>query len=282
MVKLLLGVLFALLVFLLAYCIFWIVKFNNPFTFTMVFGKKGSGKSTFFTKEALRLSKRGWTVYSDSPMNIEGVRLFDPRDLGECLPPPKSVIFIDEGGLIYNNRNFKNFKQSWLEFYKLQRHAKCKVYVGSQTFDIDLKLRDLTDSMYICRKYLGVLVVLGKIDKYPTVINTTENGTGGVADQYELESPLLALFGSRKFVWIPRWYKLHDSYSLPVRPLLDYTEINFSPKESSVAEQEFQPPCLENVPLESTSSVNAETESEEDAPPSETQITGLDIYKSYP
>lgn len=208
---------------LLCYILYWVVRFNNPYTFTMVFGKKGSGKSTFFTKEALKYVKKGWTVYSDSPMNIAGVRLFDPTDLGACLPPPKSVIFIDEGGLIYNNRNFKNFKKEWLEFYKLQRHAKCKVYVGSQTFDIDLKLRDLTDEMFICRKYLGVLVCLGRINKFPTVINTTENGSGGVADQYELESPLLALFGSRRFVWIPRWYKLHDSYAMPSRPPLLYS-----------------------------------------------------------
>ena len=209
----------------LCYIFYWVHRFNNPYTFTMVFGKKGSGKSTYFTKEALKHLKKGWTVYTDSPMNIKGVRLFNPEELGEFLPPPKSVIFIDEGGLIYNNRNFKNFKKTWLEFYKLQRHARCKVFVGSQTFDIDLKLRDLTDEMYICRKYLGVLVCLGRVLKYPTVINTSDNGTGGVADQYELESPLLAFFGSRKFVWIPRWYKLHDSFSMPEREEISYTEL---------------------------------------------------------
>ena len=41
------------------------VRFRNPYKLYMVFGKKGSGKTTLMTKLALAYQKKGWKVYCD-------------------------------------------------------------------------------------------------------------------------------------------------------------------------------------------------------------------------
>lgn len=39
-------------------------KYTNPYKLIMIFGKKGSGKSTTLTKYAIQHVRKGWTVYS--------------------------------------------------------------------------------------------------------------------------------------------------------------------------------------------------------------------------
>jgi len=39
-------------------------KYINPYKLIMIFGPKGSGKSTFLAKVAIEHIKKGWNVYS--------------------------------------------------------------------------------------------------------------------------------------------------------------------------------------------------------------------------
>ena len=86
-------------------------RYINPYRLYLVFGKKGSGKSTYLVKLALRYVKKGWTVYNNmTDLNIPGVRIFNIDDLGDFVPCSDSVLLLDEVGMVWDARNFKNFK----------------------------------------------------------------------------------------------------------------------------------------------------------------------------
>ena len=46
-------------------------------------------------------------------------------DLAEFAPEENSAIFLDEAGILFDNRNFKNFNAGLRDFFKLQRKYKC-------------------------------------------------------------------------------------------------------------------------------------------------------------
>ena len=84
---------------------------NNPYKLYMVFGKKGSGKSTYLCKLAKSYLKKKFIVYTNmTDCRIPGVRLIDPEKLGDFVPEPRSCVLLDEVGMLYDNRNFKSFK----------------------------------------------------------------------------------------------------------------------------------------------------------------------------
>ena len=53
--------LLALVIFL--FITFHVIVYRNPYKLYMVFGKKGSGKTTLMTKLAIQYQKKGWDVY---------------------------------------------------------------------------------------------------------------------------------------------------------------------------------------------------------------------------
>ena len=99
---------------------------------------------------------------------------FDPNDIGFYDFEPESIILIDEVGMVWDNRDYKNFKPQTRDFFKLQRHAKLKIYLFSQTFDIDKKLRDLTDEMYLLTNRLRVWSSARRIDKTITISKSVD------------------------------------------------------------------------------------------------------------
>lgn len=190
-------------------------KYNNPYKLIMVFGKKGSGKTTFLTKTAVKYIRKGRPVYST--VYVPGAHMFDVQDIGQVDFPKNSVIFIDEVGMIWDNRNFKNFRTDVRDYFKLQRHYGHTVYLFSQTFDIDVKLRNLTDSMYLVRCYMGWFSVAKKIKRDITLVEPTGESEARIADSLEFVPLWLSLFGAQsvKFTFIPYWSKLFDSYEAP-------------------------------------------------------------------
>ena len=201
--------------------VFWVVvaillfhlltkKFVNPYKLIMVFGPKGSGKSTFLAKIAIQHLKKGWHVYSTLP--IPGTYRIDDSDIGFYHIPENSVLLIDEVGMIWDNRQFKNFKPEVRDWFKLQRHHKVKVYLFSQTFDIDKKLRDLTDEMYLLSKFARVWSYAKRILKKPCLIEASVHGESRLDESMRFDSILLFLFGSRKLTFIPFYIKYFDSF----------------------------------------------------------------------
>lgn len=190
-------------------------KYKNPYKLIMVFGKKGSGKTTFLTKLAYQYIVEGRPVYST--VYVPGAYLFDVNNIGSMGFPPESVIFIDEVGMIWDNRNFKNFRTDVRDYFKLQRHYHHTVYLFSQTFDIDIKLRNLTDAMYLVRCHLGFLSIAKKIRRDIMLVEPTGESEARIADSLEFEPFWLSFFGAktRIFTYIPHWVKLFDSFDAP-------------------------------------------------------------------
>ena len=202
-------ILFSILAILFIYH-FLTKKYINPYKLIMVFGPKGSGKSTYLAKVAIEHIKKGWTVYST--LKIPFTYYIKESDIGFFHIPENSVLLIDEVGMIWDNRQFKNFKMEVRDWFKLQRHHKVKVYLFSQTFDVDKKLRDLTDEMYLIDKKLRIFSYGKKIIKKPCLIEASEHGESRIDESYKFESFLLFLFGSRTLTYIPKWIKYFDSF----------------------------------------------------------------------
>lgn len=184
-------------------------SYLNPYKLTMIFGKKGSGKTTLLTKIAIQHIRKGWTVYST--IDIPGTIKFKVEDVGSRVFPINSVVLIDEVGMIWDNRDFKSFKHEVRDYFKFQRQYKNKVYLFSQTFDIDLKLRNLTDEMWLLTNCMRVFSLQRRIIKRITINNASENSSGvsTLVDEYKFDSPL---FGGWKFTFIPRYVSFFKSY----------------------------------------------------------------------
>lgn len=227
---------FLLILFLILVLFLFVTrKYSNPYKLIMVFGKKGSGKSTLIAKLAKRYLKQGKLVYSNLHLNISGVRFFEVSDIGRYVFPEDSVVFIDEVGMIWDNRDYKKFRNDVRDYFKLQRHYKNTVYLFSQTFDIDIKLRNLTDYMFMVKNYGNVLSIAHRVSRKLVIVEPTGDSEGRIADGYELQPLALQLLGMRiaYFTWIPNWIKYFDSFEQA-----DLPEINYYSDEISIGENE--------------------------------------------
>lgn len=203
----------AIVVFIALFC-YVTRNYVNPYKLIFVFGKKGSGKSTLLTKLAVRYSRKKWTVYTTE--NIPGTHnISDPKQIYKMDFPERSCILIDEVSLIWDNRDFKSMDKRVVEWFRYQRHHKCRVYFFSQTFDIDKKLRDLADDMFLVNKYFRVFVIAKHIVRKPVVVHPGPDSPARIDDDMVVDGPLLWLFGGRIAAFIPYWAKLFDSHKLP-------------------------------------------------------------------
>ncbi len=198
-------------------------KYINPYKLTMVFGKKGSGKSTLLVKLAYQYLKKGWNVYSTE--RIDGCYLIDYKDIGFFQIPPRSVLLVDEVGMIWDNRNFKNFKSEVRDWFKLQRHYKVRVFLFSQTFDIDKKLRDLTDDMYLVTNVARVFSYAKRIRRRVCLVEPMGDSPSRIDESLRFDSILFFAFGSRILTYIPYWSRFFGSFSCPALRDKDFESV---------------------------------------------------------
>lgn len=200
-------------------------KFLNPYKLIFIFGKKGSGKSTLLTKYALMYLKRGWNVYSTE--KCPGTYQISPSDVGFSYFPPRSVIIVDEVGMIWDNRGFKNFPPEVRDYFKLQRHYKHIVILASQTFDVDKKIRDLADEMYLVEKKFRVFSYAKKILRKTVLLESTasQGGESRISEDLVFDSLLFFWAGSRRFTYIPKYTQYFDSYGVPDLPAKDFERV---------------------------------------------------------
>lgn len=188
-------------------------KYLNPYKLIFIFAKKGQGKSTLLTKMALQHLKRGWDVYSTEP--IPGCHLIAPEDIGYFEFPWHSLVVIDEIGMIWDNRNFKSFKPEVRDWFKLQRHRKIKVICASQSFDVDKKIRDLADDMFLLQKKFRVFSYGKRILKILDITEATGDSESRIVDNLKFDSIFWFWAGSRTLTFIPAWTKYFNTFSAP-------------------------------------------------------------------
>lgn len=213
-------------------------KYLNPYKLYLVFGKKGSGKSTYLVKLAQKYMKKGWLVYTNmEELFISGVRHFEIKHLGDYVPEAHSLLLLDEVGMVWDNRDYKLFKSSVRDFFKLQRHYRVIVYMASQTFDVDKKIRDLCDGMFLHQR-LARVFTLGKRITRKVIITEAI----GDAESRISENLVMCPFWNWTFTYIPKYAKFFDSHAIPEKPYLEYSEDGVSEDDvSDKAEKEGDP-----------------------------------------
>lgn len=113
--------------------------------------------------------------------------------------------------LLWDNREFKTFPKELGAWFRLQRHKKVKVILFSQTADADKKIRDLTDRVYLCKRYFQILIVNIPYEKEIIYREPQFSGdVSGFVDHYRKLSwgPL-----GCNFCFLPKWVKYHDSFA---------------------------------------------------------------------
>lgn len=208
--------------FLFFICLFiferWSRAYNNPYKTYMLFGKKGSGKTTYIAKKTIQYLKKGYVVYSN--VEVPGVILINPNVVGKLSFIPNSVLFLDEVGMIWDKRDFAKFDKDVRDFFKLSRQAKMTVFLFSQAYDdVDKKIRDLTDQLYIIKRFARVFSIARKVVKIQDIGHNME-GSGTIIDDYQYCGLLDCLFfGGMEFTFIPRWVSYFNSFN--PKPLVD-------------------------------------------------------------
>lgn len=211
--------------FIFLFCIillalWYLNKHRNPYTLTFMFGKKGAGKSCYMVNMMLKYLKRGWIVYTDmEDIRIPGVRIFKTMDLAVFRPAPESVIFLDEVGLSFDNRDFKNFPKGLTEFFKYVRKMHCRVYMNSQAFDVDKKVRDTTDGMILFTAIGNLISIARPINRTICLTEPSAQAESRIADRLSFARPW-----HWRFYWMPKYFKYFNSEEMPPRDFLIYTE----------------------------------------------------------
>lgn len=193
-------------------------KYSNPYKLIFIFGKKGAGKSCYMVHEMLRLQKRGWHIYTDmKDIFIPGVRLISLTDLVTGAPEPRSAIFLDEVGISMDNRDYKTFPPGLRDFFKYLRKMKCRLYMNSQAYDVDKKVRDTVDSMVLQTSLFNCVSISRPIIRAVTLTESTAQADSRIADDLRFTS----IFSWRVY-WMPAYFKYFNSLEMPPRPSVSY------------------------------------------------------------
>lgn len=210
-------------------------KYINPYKLVFYFGKKGSGKSTLLSKIAYENLKKGKMVYTQDVLSfpirtkafhkkvILSTIQFDPIHIYDYSFPSGSVILIDEASILpgWSNRDFKNSDKRLIAWFQQQRKYKVTVHLFSVSFDIDKKIRDLCDEMFIVQKFARVLSIARHVVRKPIIVHPMGDSPASIQDDIIEDGLLLAPFGGMRVTLIPKWTKYFDSFAEVVKVLTE-------------------------------------------------------------
>lgn len=195
------------------------------------FGSPGSGKTTLACYQFSKLQKRDRKLqrsqrsprydYYFSNFSNDLSKKCILSGLGLWTFPEHSYIIIDEAGIEYNSRKYKELPQETIGWFKLHRHYKCDVDFISQSWDdMDITIRRLADELWYIKKF-GPISLIRRVYKTVTVDKTTRQ----IIDAYDF-GKLLKRFVPPPFyqrtwfiVWRPRYYKYFNTFERINRPV---------------------------------------------------------------
>ena len=186
----------------------------------LFFGSPRSGKTTIASK--LMFMSDSPHIYSNFETDLSVLIKSDM--IGLYAFPDNSEIYIDEAGIDYNNRNYKNLPANAIEYFKLHGHFKNDIYLFSQSWeDTDVTLRRLTDELWYIRR-IGPFTMARKVRKKVMIDSKTHQIIDGYRFAGLFWNLLPKFLGGEKtvmFFYRKPYYKHFDSYSKPskFRPL---------------------------------------------------------------
>ena len=199
--KILVGV--VLVLFILLY---FVIKYHDDYQLHMIMGPKGAGKTTYLTKVAFKYLKKGRPVYSS--VWIPGTYFIKTSDIGKYEFPKESVLLVDEVGIAYDNRKFSQLEDEVRDYYKLQRHYKNTVFLCSQVWDCDSKIRSLTDKLHILKKVANCMTFDKTYKPDLKVIRATNQKEASVSID-------IVPMPGFNVIWLPKYHKYFDSFEAP-------------------------------------------------------------------
>lgn len=229
-------------------------KLTQPYVedskFVMLIGKPGCGKSTMLTAIAYESFMQHRHVFSSEPISVlvspaspRILRLFrsllnkfrkrkkinekdektrlesvviNPKNLWRYQFPSRSAILIDEIGVLFQNRRYKEFDERLVAHFKRYRHDGVRYYVASQSMDTDVVIRRIISEYWLLQKRFRIFVIAKRLVLTPRKFEGSP-GTPSTIEDDMVEDPKLMKFVTKgiKILFIPRWARMFDSYELP-------------------------------------------------------------------
>lgn len=179
-------------------------KISKSYKLQIFFCPPGGGKTTLASWYAKRAQKLGQNVWSN--VDIKGCYKIDKSDLGKYDLYDGTVI-IDEAGVEFDNRKFKEFTDNQTYFFKYHRHYKLNVLVFSQSYaDMDLKIRNLASNLFLVGK-----------SWIPFFIFYKEIGRNiGISEDKQVIDEFFFVPLSCKRIFAPKVWNMFNTYSRKV------------------------------------------------------------------
>jgi len=202
-----------IIIFLLVilYLLFKYFAPPKPSGVVLYFANIGTGKTTLLSKIAvkeLRLiaKKKSKYDYIVSNALISGVTYIpNIRDLLKKGAMQRTLMLIDEGSIVYNNRKM-NLTDLEIQYFKLIRHYTSTLIVLSQSYeDIDVTLRRLYTQIYILRR-MPLFTLIQPIKKKISIDEVSKQ----IIDEYRF-----SIIFSWRMLCRPLYFKFFNSWWVP-------------------------------------------------------------------
>lgn len=214
---------FCFLALYLSTLFYYSILGSNPYTSELYIGKKGAGKSLTMAHLVKKYTKMGWKVFCNQ--KFSGTYYIDNNDIGFVKIPEDSVLLIDEAGILWNNRKFKNLAMAVIAYMKYTRHYRVKMVLFSQSnHEIDVSFMRICDKLILVRNVFKSICILRYLTFKQVLIPASETAEARITDDLV---PVSIFLGGIKMFWMPQYWDYYDSYDQPLD--LREQEFEFTP-----------------------------------------------------
>lgn len=180
----------------------------NPYTSELFIGHKGSGKTTHMAKTIQKYNKLGWKVFCNKSM--PGSYFIETSDIGRYKFPPNSLVIVDEAGIYFNNRKWKELGMGVIKYMKLSRHEKNKLILYTQSsHEIDVSFMRVCDKLHLISNWKQVIGKVRHLKYKQVLIPASDTAEARITDDLVAINPLL---GGISFYLMPIYWKYFDSF----------------------------------------------------------------------